>query len=184
MRGCEAAEIACAALHFPGLGAASQDTSQGPATVSLDPAALGARDLQAFEAAFAEGVPAVVLSLAFYTSYDPVTPGALAEPVATGLLREELGFEGVAITDDLGGGAVRAGRSVDDAAVEALVAGADLIQIGSATDQAGVHERILAALDSGELPETRLREAATRVLELKLAQGLLEPANIRPTDAP
>ena len=108
VRGCRAAEIACAALHFPGLGAASQDTSRGRPRSASTRRRSAARDLQAFEAAFAEGVPAVVLSLAFYTSYDPVTPGALAEPVATGLLREELGFEGVAITDDLGGGAVRA----------------------------------------------------------------------------
>lgn len=174
VRGCRAAGIACAALHFPGLGAASQDTSRGPATVGLDPESLAARDLVPFDAAFAERVPAVVLSLAIYTTYDPVTPGALAEPVVTGLLRERLGFDGVAITDDLGAGAVRAGRSVDEAAVEALAAGADLVQIGSPQDQARVRESILAALSSGELPEARLREAAARVLELKLAQGLFE----------
>lgn len=97
VRGCRAAGIACATLHFPGLGAASQDTSRGPATVGLDPESLAARDLVPFDAAFAERVPAVVLSLALYTAYDPVTPGALAEPVATGLLRERLGFEGVEI---------------------------------------------------------------------------------------
>ena len=152
VRGCRAVGVACAVLHFPGLGAASQDTSRGPATVGLDPASLEARDLVPFEAAFAERVPAVVLSLALYTAYDPVTPGALAEPVATGLLRDELGFEGVAITDDLGAGAVRAGQGVDAAAVDALAAGADMVQIGSPTDQAGVRKRILEALESRELP--------------------------------
>ncbi|MGH2987430.1 MAG: glycoside hydrolase family 3 N-terminal domain-containing protein, partial [Solirubrobacterales bacterium] len=178
--GCREAGVASAPLHFPGLGAASQDTSRGPATVGLDPESLAARDLVPFEAAFAERVPAVVLSLAIYTAYDPVTPGALAEPVVTGLLRERLGFEGVAITDDLGAGAVRAGHTVDEAAVEALAAGADLLQIGSPEDQVRVREGILAALESGELPEARLQEAAARVLELKLAQGLFElpsPAN-------
>ena len=180
VRGCRGEGIACAALHFPGLGAASQDTSRGPATVGLDPESLAARDLVPFDAVFAERVPAVVLSLAIYTAYDPVTPGALAEPVVTGLLRERLSFEGVAITDDLGAGAVRAGHTVDEAAVEALAAGADLLQIGSPEDQTGVRDRILAALESGELPEARLQEAAARVLELKLAQGLFElpsPAN-------
>jgi beta-N-acetylhexosaminidase len=142
--------------------------------VGLDPESLAARDLVPFEAAFAERVPAVVLSLAIYTAYDPVTPGALAEPVATGLLRERLGFEGLAITDDLGSGAVRAGRTVDEAAVEALAAGADLLQIGSPEDQAGVREGIIAALSSGALSDARLREAAARVLELKLAHGLFE----------
>jgi beta-N-acetylhexosaminidase len=175
VRGCRDAQIACAALHFPGLGAASQDTSQGPATVSLDEASLAARDLQAFQAAFAEHVPAVVLSLAFYAAYDPVTPGALTKPVATGLLRDELGFDGVAITDDLGSGAVRSEYSVAKAAVAALVAGADMVQIDSPDKQGNVRDAVLAALDSGELSETRLREAAGRVLELKRRLGLLAP---------
>jgi len=165
--GCRAEDLACAPLHFPGLGAASEDTSVGPATVSLDAASLSARDLEPFRAAFAAGAPAVVLSLAFYGAYDTITPGALAEPVATGLLRGELGFEGVAITDDLGSGAVRATGTTAKAAVQALVAGADLIQIGSASDQAGVREAILAAVESGELSEERLAQAAGRVLELK-----------------
>lgn len=173
VRGCRGAGVASAALHFPGLGAASQDTSRGPATVSLDPAALAGRDLEAFAAAFSERVPAVVLSLAFYAAYDPVTPGALASPVATGLLRDQLGFEGVAITDDLGSGAVRSSDPVPKAAVRALAAGADLLQVGSASDQAGVREAILQALADGALPQARLEEAAGRVLELKRRQGLL-----------
>jgi beta-N-acetylhexosaminidase len=175
VRGCRDAEIACAATHFPGLGAASQDTSQGPATVSLDATSLGARDLQAFEAAFAERVPAVVLSLAFYAAYDPVTPGALAKPVATGLLRDQLGFDGLAITDDLGSGAVRSDYTVAKAAVAALAAGADMVQIDSPDEQENVRDAVLAALDSGELSEARLREAAGRVLELKRKLGLLAP---------
>ena len=175
VRGCRDAEIACAALHFPGLGAASQDTNQGPATVSLDAESLAARDLQAFQAAFAEHVPAVVLSLAFYAAYDAVTPGALARPVATGLLRDELGFDGVAITDDLGSGAVRSDYSVAKAAVAALAAGADMVQIDSPDEQGNVRDAVLAALDSGELSEARLREAAGRVLELKRKLGLLAP---------
>jgi beta-N-acetylhexosaminidase len=173
IRGCTAGGVGSAPLHFPGLGAASQDTSRGPATVSLDLGTLAARDLEPFRAAFAEQVPAVVLSLAFYVTYDPVTPGALAEPVATGLLRDELGFEGVAITDDLGSGAVRASDPVPKAAVNALVAGADLIQIGSPSDQAGVREAILEAVAGGELDESRLAEAAGRVLELKRSRGLI-----------
>ena len=172
--GCLETGVAPAPLHFPGLGAASQDTSQGPATVSLDVATLSTRDLEPFRAAFGEGAPAVVLSLALYAAYDPVTPGALSTPIATELLREDLGFEGIAITDDLGSGAVRNSDPVAKAAVRALAAGADLIQIGSATDQADVHAAIVEAVASGELEEARLSEAAARVLELKQAQGLVE----------
>jgi beta-N-acetylhexosaminidase len=173
VRGCRAARIACAAIHFPGLGAASQDTNQGPATVSLDPASLADRDLQAFDAAFAERVPAVGLSLSFYAAYDPVTPAALSEAVATGLLRDELGFDGLAVTDDLGAGAIKAGHTVPEAAVAAIQAGADMVQIASPEDQVGVREALLGAVRSGAISEERLAEAAGRVLELKRARGLL-----------
>ncbi|MGI8462016.1 MAG: glycoside hydrolase family 3 N-terminal domain-containing protein, partial [Solirubrobacterales bacterium] len=102
VRGCAEARIACVARHFPGLGAASQSTDDGPATVSLDAATLATRDLAPFEAAIAEGVQAVMLSHAFYAAYDPITPGSLSTRIAHDLLRDELGFTDVAITDDLG----------------------------------------------------------------------------------
>jgi beta-N-acetylhexosaminidase len=187
MRGCRAAGIACAPKHFPGLGAASQSTGEGPATVGLDELTLHERDLPAFEAAIAEGAPAIVLSHAFYTAYDPVTPASLSPLVAFELLREELGFEGVAITDDLGAGAIVArgaaaeaeggapagGSAVTAAAVAALQAGVDMLMIARPEDQEGVAEAILAAVRSGELPEERLDEAVGRVLVLKQDLGLL-----------
>jgi beta-N-acetylhexosaminidase len=174
VRGCQDAGIACAVLHFPGLGAASQDTNQGPATVSLDERSLAERDLAAFRAAFAERVPAVVLSLAFYAAYDPVTPGAMSSEIATDLLRDQLGYTGPAITDDLGAGAVKATYKVPAAATMAIAAGADLLQIDSPADQTGVREALLHAVSSGVLPEERLQEAAGRVLELKRRMGLLK----------
>lgn len=174
IRGCREQELACAPLHFPGLGAASQDTAEGPATVGLDEASLVNRDLEPFLAAIDEGAPALVISLAFYSAYDPVTPAALAPEVTAKLLRDELRFKGLAITDDLGSGAVTATYRVREAAVAALRAGADLLQIGSVDDQGGVRESILKALDSGELDKNRLAEAAGRVLELKRDLGLIE----------
>ena len=172
VRGCADAGLACAALHFPGLGAASEDTDRGQATVGLDRATLESRDLSPFATAFAEGMPAVVLSVAFYAAYDPVIPGALSPEVVTGLLRSGLGFNGVAITDDLGAGAVRSGYSVPKAAVAALAAGADLVRIDAPEDQAGVSEGIVAAVGDGSLALERLQAAAARVLELKRLRGL------------
>ena len=174
IRGCRDAGLACAALHFPGLGAASADTDHGQATVGLDAATIESRDAAPFAFGIAEGMPAVVLSLAFYAAYDPVTPAALSEPVATDLLRDRLGFSGVAITDDLGAGAVRSGYSVPKAAVAALAAGSDLIRIDAPEDQPGAQEAIVAAVDSGELERSRLEQAAARVLELKRVRGLTQ----------
>ncbi len=173
VRGCAEAEIACVARHFPGLGAASESTDAGPATVSLDAATLASRDLAPFEAAIDEGVPAVMLSHAFYAAYDPVTPGSLSPEVVTGLLRDQLGFTGVAITDDLGTGAVRATTGVQPAAIEAVNAGADMLLVESPDEAAGVREALLAAVSSGEIEPERIDQAVGRVLELKRSLGLL-----------
>jgi beta-N-acetylhexosaminidase len=115
-----------------------------------------------------------VLSLAFYSAYDPVTPAALTPRIAERLLRLELGYEGAAITSDLGSGAVKATGSVPAAAVDALRAGSDLLQIAFPEDQDGVRDALLAAAESGELPRNRLAEAASRVLELKRRLGVIE----------
>lgn len=173
VRGCEQARLACAPLHFPGLGSASQDTDQGPATVGLDAATLAERDVLPFKAAFSAGAQAVVLGLPYYVAYDPVTPGALTPGIATDLLRGEIGFNGVAITDDLGAGAVTATGNVSDSAVEAVAAGADLVQIGDPGDVPHARAALLRALATGAIPQQRLADAAARVLDLKRRIGLL-----------
>ena len=81
----------------------------GPASVGLDVASLEIRDLAPFKAAIAEKVPAVVVSLGLYAAYDPVTPAALSPSIAGDLLRDQLGFKGVAISDDLSAGGLATG---------------------------------------------------------------------------
>ena len=173
VRGCESTGLACALAHFPGEGGASDDTARGPATVSLDPASLASRDLAAFRAGFKAGAPATVLSLAFFAAYDPVTPGALSPSIATELLRDELGFTGVAITDDLTAGAIAAGVGAPEAAVQALAAGADMVLVDDPVAAAQARAAILAAAKRGSLSAERLEQAVGRVLELKRRVGLL-----------
>jgi beta-N-acetylhexosaminidase len=173
VRGCESAGLACAAAHFPGQGSATQDPDLGPATVSLDDASLKQRDLVPFEAAFEAKAPAVVLSNAFFAAYDPVTPASLSPTVATRLLRDELGFKGVAITDDLTAAAVADFQPIPEAAVAALAGGADLVAIGDPAAAAGARKRMLEAARGGGIPLERLDQAAARVLDLKRRVGLL-----------
>ena len=156
--------------------------------MGLDEATLETRDLAPFEAAFREGAPAVVLSHAFYTAYDPVTPASLSSLVAFDLLRDELGFRGVAITDDLGAGAIgaRAAGSQDRRKRPArrlggdrgrdrgAQAGADMLMISSPGDQEGVADALIEAVGTGEISEDRLDEAIGRVLVLKQQLGLVE----------
>ncbi len=166
VKACKRAGIACAVTHFPGLGAASQDTDDGPASVGLDAGTLAARDLVPFSAAFEAGAPATVVSHAFY-AYDPATPASLSTAVSTDLLRGELGFEGVAISDDLDAGAIAAVSTPGDAAVRALAAGIDLVQVSDPRQVEPARQAIAAALEDGGLSRARLREAAGRVLDLQ-----------------
>lgn len=173
VKGCEGTKIACAVPHFPGLGAASDDTDVNPATVSLDPASLRARDLEAFRAAFDAGAPATVLSLAFYTAYDPITPAALSPEIATDLLRGDLGFRGLAISDDLSAGAITAGLGAPEAAVQAISAGTDLVMVDDPAQARQARTAIAKAIKTGGISEQRLDQAAARVLMLKKQLGLL-----------
>jgi beta-N-acetylhexosaminidase len=163
-----------AAKHFPGLGATDQLTELGPATVGLDLDALRKRDLLPFRAAFEAGVPAVVLSHALYPMNDFTQPASLSRAVVTDLLRNELGFAGVAITDDLADPAITTSYSVPEAAVLAIKAGADMLFIsGSPGDQQAAYTAVLRAAERGQLPRGRLDEAVLRDLHAKWDYGLI-----------
>jgi beta-N-acetylhexosaminidase len=163
-----------AVKHFPGLGAADQSTEEGPATVGLGVDELRERDLIPFEAAVEAGVPGVMLSHALYPASDFTLPGSLSRDVATRLLREELGFEGVAITDDLADPAVTTIHTVPDAAVRAVRAGVDMLYIsGPPGDQQSAYVAVLRAIQRGSIPRRRLDEAVGRILLAKQDYDLI-----------
>ena len=163
-----------AVKHFPGLGSADQSTQLGPASVGLDLEQLRQRDLLPFRAAIEAGAPAVLLSHALYPVSDFTRPGSLTRAIATDLLRGELRFEGVAITDDLADPAITSSYSVPDAAVEALEAGVDLLFIsGPAGDQQAAYAAVLDAVRSGDVPRGRLNDAVLHALEAKEDYGLI-----------
>jgi beta-N-acetylhexosaminidase len=171
--GCTGAKLACAVAHFPGAGAESQDTDEGPATVSETTPELEQRDLGPFRAAISAGAPAIVLSNAFYAAYDPVTPASLTSEIATTLLREQLRYQGLAITDDLSSGAIRGGEGAAESAVRALAAGADMVYVSDPADAAAARTALLKAVQADAIPQERIDDAVGRVLELKRRQGLL-----------
>lgn len=163
-----------AVKHFPGLGSADQSTELGPASVGLDLEQLRQRDLLPFRAAIEAGAPGVLLSHALYPVSDFTRPGSLTRTIVTDLLRGELRFQGVAITDDLADPAITSSYSVPDAAVRALRAGADLLFIsGSASDQQTAYAAVLGAVRGGDVPRRRLDDALLRALEAKRDYGLI-----------
>ncbi len=163
-----------AVKHFPGLGSADQTTELGPASVGLDLEQLRERDLRPFRAALEAGAAGVMLSHALYPISDFTRPGSLTREIATDLLRGELRFQGVTVTDDLADPAITAVYSVPDAAVLALQAGADMLWIsGPAGDQQAAFAAVLRAASSRRIAPRRLNEALLRALEVKQDYGLI-----------
>lgn len=173
VQACRTARLVCIPAHFPGLGAATDDTDLGPASISLDRDTLLSRDAAVFGSAFDAGAPAVVVSNAFYAAYDPVTPASLSPDILSGLLRERLGFEGVAITDDLSSGAIRSGYRTAEAAVLAIAGGADVVQVSDPGSVDSVKAALIEAAEDGTIRGNRLDEAAGRVIDLKRGLGRL-----------
>lgn len=163
--GLEEAGVIAVAKHFPGLGRADADTDEMPATVP-PLATLETNDLVPFEQAIGDGIAVVMVSNAIVPDLTGGLPASLA-PGTYRYLDTTLGFDGVAMTDSLGAGAVSgAGFTQSAAALSALRAGADMVMVDASTS-ASVAAAIEQAVASGTLPADQLRSAVARVLSLK-----------------
>jgi beta-N-acetylhexosaminidase len=161
--------------HFPGMGAAAQPPEDGPTPVGLTVPELRERDFIPFQAAFDAGADAVLIGHGSYTTDDFVTPASLSKTIANDILREELEFGGVSMTDDLASPAVTAISSIPDAAVDALNAGVDLVWIsGTQGEQEAAMNAVLNAVQSGEISRERIDQALLRSLSAKQALGLID----------
>jgi beta-N-acetylhexosaminidase len=163
--------VAATAKHFPGLGRAVENTDFAPTTIATTRAGLEG-DIQPFRAAVEAGIELVMLSSAVYPRLGSRDPAVLSSAIATGLLRDELGFTGVTISDDLLSPAIAAGHPRREAAVLASAAGVDVL-LFAADDAPGIAAGLTAAATAGELEETAMRTSCERVVALKerLAEG-------------
>jgi beta-N-acetylhexosaminidase len=174
VRAYRAEHVFSAPAHLPGLGATDQSTQDGPATVGLGLDELRQRDLLPFEAAIRAGAPGVLISSALYPFSDFTVPASLTRIVDSALLRGELKFKGVSMTDDLADPAITALYTVPDASVRALSAGADMLFIsGTAGDQQAAYIAVLRAVQRGRVPRERLNEAVGRILLAKQDYNLI-----------
>jgi beta-N-acetylhexosaminidase len=154
------------AKHFPGLGRAVSNTDVEPSEVDVSRSRLD-QDLAPFREAIARGIPAVMTANATYRALDPDLPASLSPAIVGGLMRGELGFDGVVITDDLGAGAVRDVMPEPDAAAAAAGAGNDVLLLAQTGDAAEALAALEEAAGSGELDRAALERSALRVLALK-----------------
>lgn len=174
--GLQTAGVTSAVKHFPGQGRSGADTHIRPATVDTPVADLVAHDLVPFQQLITAGAPVVMMNHLDYRALDPDVPASLS-PKAYALLRS-MGFNGAAITDSLGMGAVNTRWDFPEAAVRAIEAGADAAFATDGRQALRMRNALVAAVRSGRLPEARLNEAVTRMARLAGADPM--PLTCRP----
>ncbi|SCK23023.1 beta-N-acetylhexosaminidase [Streptomyces sp. AmelKG-E11A] len=166
------AGISATAKHFPGHGDTRVDSHTGLPEIDHTREEWERLDAPPFRAAIRAGVDSVMTAHILFPALDPSgDPATLSHPIMTGILREELGFEGVIVTDALGMQGVRDKYGDDRVPVLALKAGVD--QLLNPPSLKVAFDAVLAAVRGGELTEARLDESVLRVLRLKERRGVL-----------
>jgi beta-N-acetylhexosaminidase len=170
--------LLCCAKHFPGHGATTVDSHTGLPEIDSDRKRLDAVELVPFKAAIAAGVPAIMSAHIVVPALDatPSLPVTLSKKVMTDLLRGELGFTGIVVSDDLEMGAL---ASVGEAraGLIALEAGVDylLFRFDESAQIEG-HRIIVDAVKNGKISAARLDASVSRLVGAKIAQGLYDAA--------
>ncbi len=169
IRGLQGAGIAACGKHFPGHGDTSTDSHHELPLVEHPPDRLRAVEFEPFRAAVAEQVAFVMTAHVLVPALDDTRPATLSPQVVQALLREELGFEGVILGDDLEMKAVAARYTVPESAVAAVKAGCDglLICSGNVDLQAQALEALVKAVETGAIPQARLDDAERRLRRAK-----------------
>lgn len=163
--------------HYPGHGGAA-DSHAGLPLIDVDAETARATALRAFEVAVQEGVPSIMVGHLYYSQLEPEDnlPATLS-PTLLGILRNDFGFAGVIMTDAMDMGALADNFYVPDAALRFVQAGGDMIVAGpylTPTQQIESMQRIVQAVENGEITEARIDESVRRILQLKMGYGLLD----------
>jgi beta-N-acetylhexosaminidase len=174
VRGWRSGGVAATAKHFPGIGAAPANTDHAIVTIGRSRAALDRVDLPPFRAAITAGVPLVMVGHALYPAFDRARIASQSRPIVQGLLRGELGFRGVVVTDSLEARASLATGSITTVAERAVRAGVDLLLLTGRGSYAPVYRHLLAVAKRDPGFRARLQESSARVLALK-GRGALPP---------
>lgn len=176
-RGLQSTGVAACAKHFPGHGDTATDSHLDLPRIDVDPDTLAARELVPFDAAVEAGTAAVMTSHIVVPALDPDRPATLS-PLVLGMLREVLGFDGVVVSDALDMAGASAALGIPEAAVQALVAGCDLLCLGPdkpAPLVLEVRDAIVAAVESGRLDRERLVAAAGRIAAMRVTPTATTP---------
>ncbi|WP_223691716.1 beta-N-acetylhexosaminidase [Leifsonia poae] len=195
-RGLQSAGVAVCAKHFPGHGDTAQDSHLVLPVVDLAHEDLRERELRPFRAVIEAGARTIMTSHILLPQLDAERPATFSPTIVQGLLRDELGFDGVVVSDALDMKGASGEKGIPEAAVLALAAGCDLLCIGTEnTDEQldSIERAVAEAIDAGRLTGARVAEAAGRVLALAAdlhaqrqsipvppddARGAIDPADV------
>nr|WP_244226724.1 glycoside hydrolase family 3 protein [Paenibacillus protaetiae] len=177
VRGYQAAGVAATVKHFPGHGDTDVDSHHALPVLLHERKRLDMIELKPFRAAIQAGTDAIMTAHVGLPALDPSgVPSTLSKPVITGLLREELGYDGVVVTDCLEMDAIDKLYGPGRGAVMALQAGADMVLVSHTYEkQVAALEAVAQAVETGELPASRVEEALNRVMRLKQKLELEKP---------
>ncbi|MFG2127704.1 glycoside hydrolase family 3 protein [Streptomyces sp. NPDC048751] len=168
--GLQSAGVAACTKHFPGHGDTAVDSHHALPRIDVDPGVLAERELAPFRAAIAAGTRAIMSAHILVPALDPDRPATLSRGILTTLLRGELGYRGLIVTDGMEMQAIAGTYGIERGSVLAVAAGADAICVGGglADDETvrRLRDALVTAVRAGELPEERLADAAERVRAL------------------
>jgi beta-N-acetylhexosaminidase len=172
MRGIQSGGVLATAKHFPGHGDTDVDTHLGLARIDASRGRLDAVELAPFRAAVGAGVDAVMTAHIILPALDPTPglPATLSRPILTGLLRGEMKFDGLVLTDSLQMWAITKNFGAEQAAVMAVRAGADLLV--HPPDPEAARRAIVAAVESGDIARDQIDRSVERILRTKARLGL------------
>ncbi|MBL1080541.1 glycoside hydrolase family 3 C-terminal domain-containing protein [Streptomyces actinomycinicus] len=181
VKGYQASRVAATAKHFPGHGDTAVDSHYGFPVITHSRELWEKLDAVPFRAAIEAGIDSIMTAHIQFPALDGSgDPATLSHPVLTGILRGELGYDGVVITDSLGMEGVRTKYGDDRVPVLALQAGVDQLLNPPRLDVAW--QAVLRAVQGGELTEARLDESILRILRLKARLGLFRDPYADPGD--
>jgi beta-N-acetylhexosaminidase len=190
IRTIQASGVSAVAKHFPGHGDTAVDSHRDLPVVPHPLERLQSLELVPFKAAMQAGVDGIMTAHLYLPQIEPQQdlPATLSRTVLTGMLREQLGFQGLILTDALDMDAIKKDRTAASAAVQAFEAGADMLLIAGITAEDRLHlgegpPALLAAVRSGRVSEARLDASVLRILEAKARRGVL-PGVVSAPSAP
>lgn len=161
-------KVVSCAKHFPGHGDTSTDSHKVLPTVNTDKKTLMKRELVPFQKSIAAGVPTIMTAHVIYPALDPHNPATLSKIILKDLLRKKMKYKGVIISDDLEMNAIAKHHSLSTAAIEAMIAGVDLLLVCKSLEEAGsIYEAILKAYQLGEISPKEVKASLARMAKLK-----------------